>query len=206
MIFRPARLISVDPGSNYAGVSCSEFNDSYTQMTVVDSMTLDLDRLRRSIRYRGRFEELDETDQKIAILGDALFRYCVAWGPFAVVSESPYFRRFPRPFEILVKCVNEMGHVIREYDPNIPFSTLTPSEVKNAVNVKGGSNDKELIRDGIKRQKDLIVLSDLSSLSEHACDSIAVGYGYYLKHLKRSERVQNEYKEHRYAARRYQHW
>ena len=181
---RYVRAVSIDPGSRFCGVCAYEFSTSLDTMRVLDAYTL---RMHRIHRTRTLCDEMDEppTLERLRELEDALYRFSAAWKPGLVSCESAYFKQQPKPYEILTLCIGAARSALRRYEPEQRLNLIEPSVIKNAVGVGGGSGDKDLVRGALQRIPDLLLPDNFLELSEHAVDSIAIGYAGFLSLRRR---------------------
>ena len=182
------RIVSIDPGTRTVGFACLEFCESMEKAIVRDAYTLNLERLAR----RASPDIIEQYGERIAhllLVKDAAFEYCHAWTPLVVCCEDPYLHRFPQTFAALTECVLAIQNGVLQYDNTVLFRRVKPTVAKNAVGVRGGSSDKEEVREGIRRQKQLILEIDLDTLDEHSTDAIAIGCSYVLPSLLRVDKT-----------------
>lgn len=194
----PVRLLSFDPGSTMVGLAVSEFDDDYTTMRVIHAETIDLVRLQR-FSHDMYAQKHGERATRLHILSTVVWRSARAWKPCFFCSEAPYLGRFPQAYAALVESIEAIHAGLRVYDALQPFPTIDPATVKNRVGVNGRSGDKELMRQAIQQQGDLTLGIDVSELSEHAVDAIAVGYAYFVANLRRD--LRHGHLEHHHPAR-----
>lgn len=178
---RTFRLLSIDPGSFFAGISISEIDEAKKEMVVIDSHTLDLDRVLR-LQYPDLYLNQPDRVRRLRALYESVLHYLNTWRPVAVCCEGPYFRRRPLPFAVLVECVTTIRAALFEYDPDLVLTIVDPATVKKTLGVKGNSGDKDLIKKALPKQVDLKIIPNLKLMSEHACDSVGVGYYYFKKY------------------------
>lgn len=177
------RAVSIDPGSRFCGVCAYEFDTSLTQMRVLDAYTLRMQEIHRT-RTLGEETEEPPTLERLRILEDALFKFYSAWKPGLVSCESAYFKKQPKPYEVLTLCIGAARSALRRYEPEQRLNLVKPSVVKTEVGVSGGSNDKTLVRQALLKIPTVILPDNFDLLSEHAVDAIAIGFASY-QSLKR---------------------
>ena len=177
------RLLSIDPGSFFTGISISEIDEDKKQMVVIDSHTLDLDRVLR-FQYPDLYLNQPDRVRRVRALYESVLHYLNTWRPVAVCCEAPYFRRRPLPYAVLIECVTTIRAAVFEYDPDLVLTLVDPATVKKNLGVKGNSNDKDLVKKALPKQADLKVIPNIKTMSEHACDSVGVGYYYFKKYME----------------------
>jgi hypothetical protein len=114
---------------------------------------------------------------------DALVRAFRYFQPSAIASEDAFFnRRTPGAYAPLLKSIQSIREAVIEYDPFMPFVLLEPSVIKVGVGAvnwskKNGTN-KSSVLDALLSNAEFKVPSPtpLSTLSEHAIDSLAIAY------------------------------
>ena len=172
---RYVRAVSIDPGSRFCGACAYEFSTELDTMRVLDAYTLRMHRIHRA-RTLGMDMDEPPTVERLRELEDSLHQFFYAWKPGLVSCESAYFKRQPKPYEILTLCIGAVRSALRRYDDQQRLFLVEPSVAKNDVGVSGGSNDKEAIRAALQQLPDLLLPDNYLELTEHAVDAIAIGY------------------------------
>jgi Holliday junction resolvasome RuvABC endonuclease subunit len=168
------RLIGIDPGTEYCGVTLVEYsmdggvisisprtiNTNHVHLPYADDRVL-----LHGERY-SRLKKLSHAFEKI--LGS--FR------PDTIACEAPFYHRLhPTAFAPLVETVFVLRNTSMEFDPGIPFLLYPPRLVKKTSAGDSYAN-KPAMKKAMQARKDVIdhIDTPIDSLSEHAIDSIAV--------------------------------
>jgi len=169
------RILSIDPGTSNAG---------FTVLDVpVDEVRVDLV-FTKDLARKQAMSFLEERPNHIAEgfkshMGYvAFFKELIRIAqPDVVVCEDAYAHMRPQAFRVLVQQTASFRRETYMYDVDLPFIFFSPGPVKNAIGVKGNSNDKDLMLAGLKSVQTLSYGTDicLESMSEHQVDSTAVG-------------------------------
>lgn len=175
--------LAIDPGTTRLGFSLMTIDLDSRLIISSQAFTLNGEKLSNnqmvSDHYGARHGRIQGMMTQLA-------RVCEHYQPFAVISESPFYNPTrPAAFEALVEVINALRMTVANYDLFKPLHLIDPSSVKNAVGSKGGAN-KVTIREAILKipQLNYHDQNELIALDEHAIDSLAVNYWYYLNYLK----------------------
>ena len=170
------KILGIDPGSIFTGFSLIELNES-KEIVRVEAWSLNIPKL---FFYENQLED-SHTSRFARFI--ALRRYFKALldseKPQQVVSESPFYNPSrPGSYGVLKELTMTLELTLYDHNSQMAISYISPSEVKNAVNAKGGAG-KDVVLSTIKQIDELkIVPFDL--LSEHAVDATAVAYSFVL--------------------------
>lgn len=107
----------------------------------------------------------------------ALREFFTEHRPHIIVTEAPFLGRFPQSYAALLDCIAMVRATVEDYDPTMPLEFVDPPSAKKAV----GVNPKGAQKDDIRRAVLKLPIRwgkgiDPCLLSEHAIDSIAVGW------------------------------
>lgn len=170
-------IASFDPGTHFVGMGALHVDmrslrlDSYEATTLVATKLMDDEDL--LVHSHGH------TFARVTALSDSITRRLTILRPSFVVCEDAFFNRLrPGAFEPLLQSINAIRSAIYNYDPFMPFRLIPASVIKNAVGAKGGA-DKVSVLEGIKKIvefQEASTRTPLHKLSEHAIDSLAIGY------------------------------
>lgn len=170
------KMLSIDPGLNNIGISVFTIESKTQKVLSIESFTIEVEkltdtsglddndselRLRKLVTIRNKFKELLEEHQ-----------------PSVVVSESPFFNpRMPIAFECLVQAIVMITAAIVQHNKNLVLLKLSPQEIKKAIGV-AGKLGKDVVKEAVQKIDEIVSLlvEGLDPLSEHAIDSLAVGY------------------------------
>jgi hypothetical protein len=114
---------------------------------------------------------------------DALVEHFRRVRPSAIACEDAYFnRRTPGAYAPLLKSIQSIRAAALEYHPYMRFALYEPSVIKVAVGAVGWSKkagtNKSAVFDALMKSPEFKVPSrtPLTTLSEHAIDSLAIAY------------------------------
>ncbi len=174
---KPYKIMAIDPGSNFLGVSIFGLNYDLS-INSVYSRTLDVSGLPESINSNPDIQS--ERTSKLLKIENEISRILMYENPLAVICEAPFYNRLrPGAFEPLVQVISVINNSIIRYDSNIPFISIEPSVVKKAVGAGYICGKEEMKEAVFKIQEIIAVLTvDYNRLDEHSIDSIAVGYAF----------------------------
>lgn len=179
------RAVGIDPGLNNTGVSVLQIDAYHNRIVGIEAFTLINDRL----LDRTGLEEHTHSDRLIKLykLKQALRTALGYIDPVWIACEAPFYNRFrPTAYAPLVEVVGMLNAASLEYNPNIGFTLYSPLTVKKTVGAKSIKNDTEKGKIEVKQAIAMIpeimsvLKTPLSTLSEHAVDSIAVGYTWFM--------------------------
>lgn len=169
----PFRIISIDPGTDTLGVSVFDIDLVNYTKTLVTAFTFQaskyIDDLKEHSAWMLNDEKYMRLQRHYGHLTDILNYY----QPHILVHETAFMHRFPKAYEGLVQCLYEIRLAARDYNPYLPVIGLAPMEAKSYI----GGISKDQVFQSVSKIKDLNNLHPLlSTLDEHAVDSIAIGY------------------------------
>lgn len=175
-------ILSIDPSTTNIGLAISEV-DIDNNFTPLIAFTVDLTSMamvkygQTLVQSHGMFYA------RIRCIGDVIGKLLRTYNPDYVSIESSYMGKFAAAFEALVQCITSIKQALYDYSPTLTFTSITPSEIKTHVGVKGNSGDKNLMTEGVRP---LLVNSDVNidHIDEHAIDAIAGGYAFYSIYVK----------------------
>lgn len=179
-------LLGIDPGTTKLGVSIMEVSLLTREIINVTAFTLRGDKLANHYLLDSHY---GNRHSRIHGMMDYLSHICNEYQPFAIISEAPFYNpRAPGAFEALVNVIDALRIMVSNYDLFKNLIVVDPSSIKNSVGAKGGAN-KITIKEAVLNIPEITNNYDnrddhITALDEHAIDSIAVNYWYYLKHLK----------------------
>lgn len=179
--YRTYRIMGIDPGLNNTGVSTFDVEAGTDRIVAISAFTLINDKL---VNHTGLDEETHtERYIKLYKLKHALQMALAYTGPCWVACEAPFYNRLrPTAYAPLVEVVNQLYAALIEFNPNIGFTLFPPLTVKKIVGARSIKNDTEKgkieVKDAIQRVPEImsVLQTPIQTLSEHAIDSIAVGY------------------------------
>lgn len=171
------RLISIDPGNNFFGISVWRYNPVTRERVLENAWSITCN------RYLKKYEWMqgDFSDRALVQLGlkeDLVWLYKRV-RPHGVVCESNFMSRFPAAYGALVEVVGcSVRQSILEYDPHIGLYAVDPISAKIAVGAKTKKGGKDDVQINVAKLKDVTFEqpTEVMQLSFDACDSIAIGY------------------------------
>jgi Holliday junction resolvasome RuvABC endonuclease subunit len=175
--YHQCTLMAIDPGLNNLGIAIFTLNLTTTpKIAKIQTLTIQSEKLIDDCGLDD--EDWLERHRKRHNIASALKKLLAEHRPAAVVSESPFFNPTrPNSFAVLTEVMATILDTLIEHDPNVPFSTRSPQEVKKAVGV-AGVKGKDVVKEAVRKLPVLtgVLVDDLDTLSDHAVDAIAVGY------------------------------
>lgn len=172
------RLLSIDPGFNFMGICISELDFHSLTQRVIHVETINFN------RYVKRFKHSPKQQGSKALMDTHMVKQLLAevlhvHQPDVVVCEATYMGRFVNAFAALTLCINAIETAAYRYDDCISFYTFEPSSVKKAMGVKGGSKEKEDMREALAVREDISLGVPIDQLDEHSVDAICIGQCYF---------------------------
>lgn len=173
---RPYTLMTMDPGLNNNGLAIFRIQHSPVKILSISTILLSE---RNTPDSSGLDDDLHEgeTHKRLSTAG-ALRHYLEQYRPDVFACESPFFDRFrPSSFMTLSRVTITIFDTVTTFNPNCHFEWYAPLAVKKAVGM-AGVKGKEAIELGLSRIPIIVDVleQDLSAISEHERDAIAVGY------------------------------
>lgn len=172
------RIISVDPGTNNAGVSILEQTE--TGYHVVFAETINAVKLARG--YKDISSLWGDLEAKIEAIVTQVAKVMDHYEVSAFAYEDSYVspRKSITSYKVAIKLQDRIVSMIIKKCPIMEFMLITPSKVKNAVGVSGRDPDKEAIPKAIRKMP-VSYAEHLNpdTFDEHTWDSIAVGISFF---------------------------
>lgn len=177
-------VLAIDPGANM-GITVVTISMADKRMYVKDSFTLTMDEATRA-NLIHREEVLTRRHSIRDYLQHKLTRLLDRYDIDHVIYEAAYNSRSLVAYDSLVFYGNTISDVCHYHDFDLTYESITPSQVKTNIGVKGNSGDKEAIRKAVARCTDIELPQwlYLEGLTEHAVDSIAIAYVAYQQCLR----------------------
>lgn len=177
-------VLAIDPGTNM-GITVVTISMADKHMYVKDSFTLTMDEATRA-NLIHREEVLTRRHSIRDYLQHKLTRLLDRYDIDHVIYEAAYNSRSLVAYDSLVFYGNTISDVCHYYDFDLTYESITPSQVKTNIGVKGNSGDKEAIRNAVARCADIELPQwlHLEDLTEHAVDAIAIAYVAYQQCLR----------------------
>jgi len=179
------KIVGMDPGVTTFGLCLLTVSIPDLQVLSVQAQTLRLDKISwthtNMLIHGFRLA-------KIMALQRLLTEYYHNVQPDVIATESPYINpQRPDAYGALMEVMTHVRMAVVHYDRCMTLQKVTPSQVKNAVGAKGGS-DKISVQEGITQVEELKnkFLPAVEGLDEHSIDASAVAY-YVVKALRARE-------------------
>lgn len=170
------KIIGIDPGTESMGISIFQIDLNTLDIVDIKSKTYFSSKLPRYINT-----ELihGERIQKLSNIKYNLINILNIEKPNLVTCESPFINmKRPGAFAALNEVVSTIRNTIIEYDVQLNFILVEPSNVKKAVGAPGNC-DKETIKKICKNNIIFNNLINIDMLDEHSIDSMCVAYHGY---------------------------
>lgn len=193
---RDCKLISIDPGTTNLGLSIFTINPYTYEIIDIEPYSLVLAKLdsknpEMSNVHEDRYVRLNNLRSFFKDLLEEI-------NPAYVCCEAAFFSiRTVTAYGPLIETIQTLRMVLMEYDVGLPLVTFSPTEAKAAVGVKRDKVKKAAKLKGINKmaQKDAVLVAvkaipeitkhlsrdRLDGLTDHAVDSIAIGFTGILK-------------------------
>lgn len=177
------RVLGIDPGSRNLGYSTVDILLNYEKL--YDHLLVDVEVMGSLLvdqivrRYEDRWFGYTERHRRLKSCGIFVHSLCRQFSPDMVVIEDAYLnRRQPTSYRSLSEGIVYLEDAIRAYDDTLPMMIVEPSVAKRAVGAKMTKTcDKKLIvREAIKNNKSILLPPDFDDMTEHAVDSLALGF------------------------------
>ncbi len=176
----PYKIVAIDPGSNFLGLSVLEIDPNCSILSIV-SQTLNVESLVESA-FENRDIQSNRVNKQLKIETE-LYRIFTYYKPLLVICESPFYNRLrPGAFAPLVEVLSAIQRTVINYNQLVPFTTVEPSVIKKSIGA-GHICGKEEVKAALMATPEILnaLTTNLNYLDEHAIDSIAVGYTYVLQ-------------------------
>lgn len=183
------KTMGIDPGLNNLGIGKIIVDQPDKVLVSIDSLTIQSEK-------RRDLSGLDEEDygtflRKLLSLKIYFREELDRFKPDIIVSESPFFdRRKPGSFEYLVSIMLMLRTTVIEYNPNVPFFTTSPSEIKMWLGV-AGQKGKEVVKEGFLVKPELVRLvgERINTMTDHEIDAVSAGCSWLSvhKYLRKEE-------------------
>lgn len=176
-------IAAIDPGSRFLGFSILHVDPRTLKILSSEAWTVQVLKLIRedhpmSLQYGHRYARLNE-------LGTDLVSRFNYHRPDYIVSESAYYNpRTPGAYGPLIECIQTERDAVVEYNPLMPLNIIEPSAIKAAIGVSGRAKKEPVLERVLQLPLNYIGRAPMRQLSEHAIDSLAIGYAFYLSLLK----------------------
>lgn len=190
------KLISIDPGTTNLGLSIYTINPYTYEILDIEPYTLNLAKLETKDNlltdvHEDRYVRLNALKNFLEVLFPEV-------NPAYVCCEAAFFSvRTVTAYGPLIETIQTIRMALIEFDPLIPLVTFSPTEAKSAVGVKRDKVKKAAKLKGVNKmaQKDAVLVAvkaipeitkhlsreRLDRLTDHAVDSIAIGFTGILK-------------------------
>lgn len=179
------RIVSIDPGSQLAGITLWEFDPEDMELAIVDCFTVDLKRYEKS-----ETRDLDKIELRLLGLRKCLKGYFKRFPPNAVVTESNFLmKKKVSGYRGLLLTQAAIRDAMYSECPTIELDIMHVIRAKEFMQAK--SNSKEDVHkkvgciEGVKYPEGF----DVNAVGPDALDSIAIGYCYIKTHWEQLERL-----------------
>lgn len=176
----PVRLVSIDPGSQFLGVSC--FDLLTNRMLCLHGATLDVNRTEQ-IMYNGHHPK-GIVHTKRLVIREFLDGFIRAWKPMYVSIESPYLAHGKSPATFVLSEINLylIKQKIQEVSPSTIIFTTDPTTPKREVGItKEDYSNKLKVKEKLLQIPDIEYEDDVFNkyFDEHAWDSVLIANLFY---------------------------
>ena len=161
-------VLSIDPGTNYTGVTFWTLDDYTLDIKDIKSFTIDLTTIDYVI-------EKYKIIQRINVLVDILDYWLDIYKPHYLVIEAGFINILrPAAYGPIANTIFAIENLFINKSKSYNIIEYPPKYVKQYVSI--GTADKDDIRSAISNISDIVKYIDITSLSEHGVDSLAIGY------------------------------
>ena len=161
-------ILSIDPGTNYTGVTFWDIDDHDFSIKHIDSFTIDL----TVINYTN---ESYKIIQRINLLIRTLERYIDYYKPYYLVIEAGFINILrPAAYGPIANTIYAIENLFISKTYTYNIIEYPPKYVKQYISK--GTADKNDIRLAVSKISDITTKINIDMLSEHAVDSLAIGY------------------------------
>lgn len=163
-------IMGIDLGSNTLGIAIIAI-DANGDIKGISTYLLNM------YHIQGRAKS-GKLPRKLRYIHESIHDILSLYDPiFAMSLESPFIYH-SRPAAVIplsaIKGVIES--VCYRYNPNMKITSITPSEVKTSLNIKGNSGDKNAVYEKLSKIEEISDKVDLPSLTDHEWDAITIAY------------------------------
>lgn len=162
-------ILSIDPGTNM-GVTI--YTVSVPDLTIVNVVTTVID-----LSNHTTDDPLSKNLLlRIQIIQSYIREIMIAYQPHILAMEAAFVNsRFPKSVMYLSQYIAAIELTVTEYNPFIKIFNYAPKMVKSVVS-KNGKADKNDITNALLGIGEISSKIDVTYVSEHEADSIAIGY------------------------------
>ena len=161
-------ILSIDPGTNYTGVTFWTLSDNTLDIVDIKSFTIDL----TIIDY---MTERYKIIQRINVLIETLEQWMDVYKPYYLVIEAGFINMLrPAAYGPIANTIFAIENLFIDKTKSYNIVEYPPKYVKQYVSV--GTADKNDIKSAISTITDITKYININTLSEHAIDSLAIGY------------------------------
>jgi len=171
-------ICGIDPGSEHIGLSVLKFNVLTFQLYSIDAFTITGSKLNNSQWtmdiFNDRIARIEAHEKHLI----ELFNY-IQPNYFSV--ESPFINmRRPAAYGALTEVICAIRNAVQAYDRWKAPYMVDPSSAKKCIGAKGNA-DKNDVRIALMKIDEInhVLIKDISLLTEHAIDAIAIAYHLY---------------------------
>lgn len=172
------RVVAIDPALDKLGISVLDVCLVSRRIFIRYAETIDA--VAGANKYPEVISHFGLRQAKLTYHEYYLTKFFERWQPHSIVHEAPFLGRFPNSYAALVEAVHGIRNAAINYSVLVDFDSVDPPSAKVAVGVSGRSKIKEEVMEAITKLPNVVYDREtnilLEYLSEHASDSIAVGY------------------------------
>lgn len=176
------RILAIDPGLMNLGWSVIDYNLNDNTKTILKYDTISGKTLLKS--QKNLQAEFENRHLIVWELEPALIEIFTIYKPDYIVVEEPFAHIYIQAYAALVMVVQTVRTASKKVFTKDIF-LIAPKEAKKAIS-SDGTSGKEAVQEAIKKDKSILLdetqLVDIP-LTEHACDSIAVGIAFIQNQL-----------------------
>jgi len=167
------RIISIDPGSVNLGLCVADVSANTFKPVNIITDNVQPPKLPLVDFYANM--DVDNTEYKLAALGNFCYRIFTEQGPHILALESSFYNvKRPSAFKSLLNTVSYIEHAFYRFNPFGIVLEFSPHEIKRNINSKG--HKKEDVKEALINMPEIISAMNkpIEECTEHEIDAISV--------------------------------
>lgn len=174
--WRTFRLLAIDPGKHNIGISIHELDTRTGEYVKITIESMDVDRT--LARFGASDEVVSVSDRCLRKIRDRIYDLVIDYDISFVAYESPFYNPTrPAAYGSLCEVVACIRQAVIDANPNVYIDCMSPQNIKKGMGA-GGTKGKEIMFEKVLGTKEMMdaLDCDISELTEHCIDSMAIGY------------------------------
>lgn len=178
-VYDTVRIMGIDPGSNFLGVGVLYIDLKTDNIVDIKSVPIDLTKLVK-IKPLYRTPLL----HRLLLLKHRITKIYNHFLPTHLAMETSFINMKRLGAVIpLTQSITILQTTVSELHPLIHIYNYSPHNIKKSLGFKSqrGKDDKELMYQAVKSNKELNKHISIDKLTEHEIDAIAIAYTHWLE-------------------------